>query len=77
MGWTVCVSARARARVCVCVCMAEQFAVSHMESSMILTQQPKLWTRMETRNIPYYMTCGSNGGGGEDLAKTEQKENWV
>ena len=45
--------------VCVCVCMAEQFAVSHMESGMILARQPKPWTRMEARNIPYYMTCDS------------------
>lgn len=49
--------------VCVRACMAEQFAVSHMESSMILAQQPKPWTRVETRNIPYDKTCDSNRWG--------------
>jgi hypothetical protein len=43
--------------------MAEHFAVSHMESSVVLAQQPKPQTRVETRNIPYCMTCDSNRRG--------------
>jgi len=53
--------------------MAEQFTVSHMESSMILAQQPKPWTRVEVRNIPYYMTCDSNRWGRSCEDRTERK----
>ena len=66
-GETVCVC------VCVCVCMAEQFAVFHRASCMILAQQPKPRTRVETRNIPYYMTCDSHRFGRSCEDRTERK----
>jgi hypothetical protein len=53
--------------------MAEQFAISHVERSMILAQEPKPWTRVETRNIPYGMTSDSNRCGRPCKDRTERK----
>jgi hypothetical protein len=53
--------------------MVEQFAISHMENSMILARQRKPGPREETRNIPYYVTCDSNRLGGSGEGRAERK----